>query len=65
MIIVEDRTMKRQLLMMLILATIALAGMLHGGYRYHEKVGEILASQEYMNHFPDNVIPAPMPITLL
>jgi hypothetical protein len=34
--------MKRQLLMMFILVTIALAGMLHGGYMHHQRAGEVL-----------------------
>jgi hypothetical protein len=48
--------MKRQLLMMFILVTIALAGMLHGGYMHHQRVGEVLANQEYINQYPE-----PMP----
>jgi high-affinity Fe2+/Pb2+ permease len=48
--------MKRQLLMMFILVTIALAGMLHGGYMHHQRAGEVLANQEYINQYPE-----PMP----
>ena len=48
--------MKRKLLMKLILVTVALAGILHGGYMNHERAGEVLANQEYINQYPE-----PMP----
>jgi len=61
--VIEDRTMKRLLLITLILVTVALGGILHSGYMHHERAEEILASQEYMNHYPEpmpNVVFDPM-----
>jgi hypothetical protein len=53
--IMEDRTMKRLLLMAFILVTFAVAGMLHGGYVHHESAEEILASKECINHYPETM----------
>ena len=51
----EDRSMKRQLLMSFILVTFAVAGMLHGRYVHHEKVEEIFSSNECINHYPETM----------
>jgi len=52
----EDRTMKRKLLMTLILVTVAFAGILQGGCVHHKREAEILANQKNINQYPE-----PMP----
>ena len=45
--------MTKQLLMILILVSVALAGILHGGSMHHEIEKEILVNKEYISHYPD------------
>ena len=55
--------MTKQLLMMLILVSVAIAGILHGGSMHHAIEKEILVNKEYINHYPEpmpNVVLDPM-----
>ena len=55
--------MKKLLLIICVLVTIALAGVLHGGSRDREQAKIDMCNQEYMNFYPQ-VMPdmAPYPI---